>query len=87
MEALQVPLHRPFPILVYSSRTCLFYNKIVSRVKVDASILDIGCCFEQDLRILGAEGLPTDNMFTSDIAPKFRELSYTLFNNRDAMKA
>ena len=64
-----------------------FYNDIFARIRTGASILDLGCCFGQELRLLAAEGLSTDNMFTSDITPEFWDLSYTLFNDRDTTKA
>lgn len=63
------------------------YRDIVARVRAGASILDLGCCFGQDLRILAAEGLSTQNMYASDIIPEFWELSYDLFCDRSTMQA
>ena len=60
---------------------------MVTRIKGGASILDLGCCFGQDLRILAAEGLPTKNMYASDIRSEFWEISYGLFNDRETMQA
>lgn len=41
----------------------------------------------QDLRRLAAGGAPTENMYGSDIEPRFWQLGYDLFGDRDKMKA
>ena len=50
-------------------------------------MLDLGCCFGQDLRTLAADGAPTDNMFASDIDSEFWEMSFDLFQDKNKMHA
>ena len=63
------------------------YQEAVARVKDDASVLDVGCGFGQDLRYMAADGAPTANMYASDIVPTLWDLSYDLFRDTDRMKA
>ena len=60
---------------------------MVARLKAGASVLDIGCCFGQDLRCMAADGVPTDKMYSSDIAPELWDISYDLYRDADRMKA
>lgn len=52
-----------------------------------ATVLDLGCCFGQDLRRLAADGAPSENMYASDLRPELWELGYDLFRDRERMKA
>ena len=63
------------------------YRDLVARLKAGASILDVGCCFGQDLRHLAADGAPTERMYASDIIPEFWDLSYDLYRDASHMKA
>lgn len=63
------------------------WRDILARVKAGDAILDLGCCFAQDLRRLAADGAPTNNMFASDIIPDFWNLSYDLYQDKGTMKA
>ncbi|KAL8974488.1 MAG: hypothetical protein Q9197_001278 [Variospora fuerteventurae] len=68
--------------------TLPWYNEILNRlIKRDSSILDIGCCFGQDLRFLAADGAPTAKMYATDIVSDFWELSYDLFRDKDSFRA
>ena len=59
-----------------------WYPDIVSRLQHGSSILDIGCCFGQDLRFLAADGVPTGNMYASDIVSTFWDLGFDLFRDK-----
>lgn len=63
------------------------YPSLVTRAKQGAAILDLACCLGQDLRFLASEGVPTDNMYASDLVAELWELGFQLFNDRDVMKA
>lgn len=63
------------------------YPAILERIKAGDAILDLGSCFGQDLRILAADGAPTNNMFASDIVSEFWGLSYKLYKDQETMKA
>ncbi|KAK3173825.1 hypothetical protein OEA41_007157 [Lepraria neglecta] len=60
---------------------------MVARLKAGASILDLGCCFGQDLRHMAADGAPTEKMYSSDIIPEFWDISYDLYRDAGHMKA
>ena len=60
---------------------------MVARLKAGASVLDIGCCFGQDLRYMAADGVPTEKMYSSDIVPELWDISYDLYCDTDRMKA
>ena len=60
---------------------------MVTRLKAGASVLDLGCCFGQDLRYLAFDGVPTTEMFASDIVRGFWDLSYDLYCDASRMKA
>ena len=63
------------------------YAEVLSRMKSGATVLDLGCCFGQDLRRLAADGAPTENMIASDLHSELWELGYDLFRDRDKMRA
>lgn len=64
-----------------------YYTDVVTRVKDGACILDVGCCFGQDLRYLAADGAPTQNMYASDIVPGFWDIGYDLYRDSERMEA
>ena len=37
------------------------YDEVVSRLKKDSKLLDLGCCFGQDIRKLIHDGVPAEN--------------------------
>ncbi|KAL8759411.1 MAG: hypothetical protein Q9199_000780 [Rusavskia elegans] len=64
-----------------------WYPDIVNRLQDGSSLLDIGCCFGQDLRFLAADGVPTVNMYASDIVSAFWDLSFDLFRDKPFFNA
>ena len=53
------------------------YNAILQRLKSsDASYLDLGCCFGQDLRQLVNDGVPSERLVGLDIAEPLIERGY-----------
>lgn len=63
------------------------YRDALLQVKAGASVLDLGCCFGQDLRRLAANGASTENMYALDLNPELWELGFDLFRDRKSMKA
>jgi len=59
------------------------YSLIVSRLQAGATLLDIGCCFAQDLRKLVYDGAPSTNLYGVELQKEFLELGYDLFLDRD----
>ena len=60
---------------------------MITHLKVGASILDVGCCFGQDLRHMAADGAPTQHMYSSDIVPEFWDLGFDLYRDFSSFKA
>ena len=70
------------------SITCFpAYSQFVARTKAGATVLDLGCCFGQDLRRLVADGGSMDNMYASDLNRELWDIGFDLFRDRDRMKA
>ena len=63
------------------------YPAILDRAHNGAEIMDLGCCFGQNLRLLAAHGVQSDTMHASDIHADLWELGYELFGDRDRMHA
>ncbi|KIK62580.1 hypothetical protein GYMLUDRAFT_991516 [Collybiopsis luxurians FD-317 M1] len=47
----------------------------------DALLLDLGCCFGNDLRIAVEDGYPVHNVIASDLRAGYWELGHELFNS------
>jgi len=65
------------------------YNKILARLRkpaAPAKLLDVGCCFGQDLRRLVADGAPSENLIGLDLEPQFLSLGYNFFADREFFK-
>ncbi|MCJ1356350.1 MAG: hypothetical protein MMC33_006345 [Icmadophila ericetorum] len=60
---------------------------IIDRVRVGATVLDVGCCFGQNLRLIAAEGVSTKKMYATNINAELWDLGFELFRDRDKMKA
>ncbi|KAE8447545.1 hypothetical protein EG329_010675 [Mollisiaceae sp. DMI_Dod_QoI] len=85
----------PFPcigqmrFLDFSLAKMPSYDKILARLNdslTPARLLDVGCCFGQDLRRLVADGTPSENLVGLDVEPQFLSLSYDLFADREFFK-
>lgn len=64
------------------------YRSVVEKAQSKgATILDVGCCLGQNLRMLATEGVPTENMHATDLKSELWELGFELFGDRDKMKA
>lgn len=69
------------------------YPRILSLLKNPPSsqqpiaLLDLGCCFAQDIRKLIHDGAPGNNLYACDLEPKFLDLGYDLFCDRETCAA
>ncbi|KAF6217820.1 hypothetical protein HO133_006647 [Letharia lupina] len=64
------------------------YPTILRRLKESNHLLlDLGCCFAQDIRKLVSDGAPSENVFGADLRPEFVDLGYDLFRDRDTLKS
>lgn len=63
------------------------YPRILSLLKSgNERLLDVGCCFAQDLRKLAHDGAPSEALFGLEIQKEFISLGYEFFNDRDTFK-
>ena len=53
----------------------------------EQKLLDLGCCFAQDLRRLAYDGAPTECLYGTDLRLDFMELGYKLFLDREKFHA
>lgn len=50
-------------------------------------MLDLGCCFAQDIRKLVYDGAPAENLWGTDLEAGFIDLGYDLFLDKDTLKS
>jgi hypothetical protein len=50
-------------------------------------MLDLGCCIAQELRSLAHAGIPSTNLFGSDVVSSYLTTSYELFNDASTFQA
>ncbi|KAK4495697.1 hypothetical protein PRZ48_012965 [Zasmidium cellare] len=63
-------------------------NEVFARMKTGKeTLLDLGCCFAQDIRSLVFEGAPSDKMTGFDLRSDFVEFGYDLFRDRKTLKS
>ena len=63
------------------------YPQILQRAQAGATVLDLGCCFGQNLRFLAASDVPTTQMYAVDINAELWKLGFELFRDKEKMKA
>ncbi|TVY85588.1 Methyltransferase trt5 [Lachnellula suecica] len=85
---------RPYPcvgsfsFLDFTLREFPIYASLIHRLKTEnATFVDLGCCFGQNLRWLASDGIPTESMTAVDLLADFWELSFDLFNDKESMNA
>lgn len=59
----------------------------MARLKAGEALLDLGCCFAQDIRKLVYDGAPATNLWGAELLGDFIELGYEMFGDRDTLKA
>ncbi|KAL6717776.1 hypothetical protein ACLMJK_003861 [Lecanora helva] len=75
--------------LTLSLRTHPHYPQILQRFKSkpDTTLLDLGCCFAQELRQLALDGVPSNHLYGIDVDAKFFDLGYELFLDRTTLQS
>jgi SAM-dependent methyltransferase len=61
------------------------YPMILERLKAGEVFLDLGCCFGQEIRDIVHAGVPSKNLFGSDLREEFWEIGYELFKDRETL--
>lgn len=59
------------------------YPQVLERLKAepDCTLLDLGCCFAQDLRRLAADGVSASQLYGADLRLDYLNLGYELFRD------
>ncbi|KAJ5747909.1 uncharacterized protein N7511_009605 [Penicillium nucicola] len=63
------------------------YAEILHRLKSGEKLLDVGCAVGQELRQLVFDGVPSENLYASDLRQDFFDIGYDLFNDHDSLKS
>ncbi|KAJ5617692.1 hypothetical protein N7537_002806 [Penicillium hordei] len=63
------------------------YPEILDRLKSGQKLLDVGCAVGQELRQLVFDGVPSENLYASDLRQDFYDIGYDLFNDHDHLEA
>jgi len=63
------------------------YQEIVDRVKKGDTLLDMACCFGQEIRKLVSDGAPSENLYGCDLQKDFIDLGYDLFLDKSTLKS
>jgi SAM-dependent methyltransferase len=58
------------------------YATVLEKLNNGARLLDVGCCFGQDLRKLAGDGVPADNLYAVEIMQGFLDASFDFFGDR-----
>lgn len=59
------------------------YPRLLSLLQSGTTLLDIGCCFAQDLRKLAHDGIPSSSLYGLEIQKEFIDLAYEFFADRE----
>lgn len=60
---------------------------MIGRVRNGEVLLDLGCCFGQDLRKVASDAGVSANLIGCDIEESFMQLGYELFEDRNSLEA
>ncbi|KAJ5734388.1 hypothetical protein N7493_003174 [Penicillium malachiteum] len=63
------------------------YPEILERLKSGQKLLDVGCAVGQELRHLVYDGVPSENIYASDLRQDFFDIGYDLFADRSTLKS
>lgn len=76
-----------FRFIDFGAHLCPVYPDVLKRLAAGQTLLDLGCCFGQDLRKLVFDGASSDNLLGVDLHAEFHDLGYELFRDKDTLKA
>ncbi|GAM82160.1 hypothetical protein ANO11243_001390 [Dothideomycetidae sp. 11243] len=64
------------------------YDEIIQRLRTNNQVLlDLGCCFGQDLRHFVYDGAPSENLYGCDLRLDFMNIGYDLFLDKNTLKS
>ncbi|KAF2667857.1 hypothetical protein BT63DRAFT_426710 [Microthyrium microscopicum] len=84
-EIFPYPCIGMFRFLDLSIPTTPIYSEVLERLKNGDKLLDLGCCFGQEIRKLIFDGAPAENLVGSDLEADFISLGYDLFKDKNSL--
>ncbi|KAF2003841.1 hypothetical protein P154DRAFT_72758 [Amniculicola lignicola CBS 123094] len=63
------------------------YAQVLDRLHQGQKLLDMACCFGQEIRKLVADGAPSENIYGCDLREEYVKLGYKLFADQDSIQA
>lgn len=84
-QQVKFPCIGHYAFLEFSIGRCMNYDELLQRLQCGATLLDIGCCFGQDIRKLVLDGAPAANLTGAELEQVFLDLGYELFNDKKAL--
>lgn len=88
-EAWQIhpyPCIGQFRFLDLSLNQTKEYSDILQRLQQGQKLLDMACCFGQEIRQLVADGAPSENIYGCDLREDYIKLGYKLFRDQDTLR-
>ena len=76
-----------FHFLDLGISTSPVYDEVLRRAKAGGTVLDLGCCFGQDIRKLVFDGVPAENIWGADLRHDFLQVGFELFKDKDSLKS
>ncbi|OJJ07624.1 hypothetical protein ASPVEDRAFT_155429 [Aspergillus versicolor CBS 583.65] len=76
-----------FRFIDFGAYFCPVYPDVLKRLAAGQTLLDLGCCFGQDLRKLVFDGASSENLLGVDLHAGFHNLGYELFRDKETLKA
>lgn len=64
-----------------------YYPEVLSRLKAGQTLLDLGCCFGQDIRKLIFDCAPANQIYGADLHGEFIDIGYDLFRDGDRRRS
>ncbi|KJX99669.1 methyltransferase domain-containing protein [Zymoseptoria brevis] len=84
-KVFQYPCIGKYAFLDFSVSDRESYPQVLERLKGGQTLLDVACCFGQDVRKLVYDGAPITNVFGSELEQRFVDLGFDLFQDRDRL--
>lgn len=86
-EIFPYPCIGQFRFLDLSLKHTKEYQEILDRLAKGQRLLDMACCFGQEIRQLVADGAPSKNLYGCDLRKEYVELGYRLFRDHDRLQS
>jgi SAM-dependent methyltransferase len=85
-EVFPYPCIGQFRFLDLSLNQTKEYSDILQRLRQGQKLLDMACCFGQEIRQLVADGAPSENIYGCDLREEYIQLGYKLFGDQDTLQ-